>query len=151
MARQRALFPANEKPTVGSDGRFFGIRLKRGSLINRRLEPFTGFKLWLLGCRYLDRLASARIAAGGRLAVGNAESTETNETDFGTASQCAGDGIENTINGFCRIGFGKARTTGYGSNEIIFIHGSTPSVGGGWLNSDSLQHMASRVRSRHKV
>ena len=38
--------------------------------------------------------------------------------------------IKNTIDGFAGIGLGESRAVSYGCNEIILIHGSTPSVNG---------------------
>ena len=121
IAENRTMYPKTE-PAAQRQPVHTQVRKNRCLVVNRVLEPFTCFELRLLGSRDLDRFTSPRITAGRGLPISNAESTETNQSNFSATFERPGDRIEHRVYSFRRISFGEVRTVGHGSHEIILVH-----------------------------
>src|SRR4029077_4490557 len=76
----------------------------------------------------LDLLASARIAAGARGALGDHEITEADDLHFLARFQAGGDGIERRVDGLARASFRHAGAFRNCRDEIILVHEASLSL-----------------------
>src|SRR5262245_17325664 len=92
------------------------------ALVNRVLEGLTGLELRLFGRRDLELLAGPGIARLGRTAIGDREGPEADQTHLITTLQGRGDGVEDAVDGFRRVGLRQASCAGYLRNQIVLVH-----------------------------
>ena len=94
--------------------------------VDRVFQALAGLEFRLLGSRNLNLLAGTRIAANRRLAVGNAESTEADQTNLGALFQGVRDRIKHRIDSTSRVRFGETGIIGNCSNKIVLVQGKAP-------------------------
>lgn len=103
---------------------FFSERLS--TLVDGVLQTLASLELRLFRCRNIDFFTGTRVATFRSCTRSNGEGTEADETNFVTAFECIGNGIENRVNGLCSVSFRQISFSGDTSNEIVFVHFLAP-------------------------
>src|SRR3546814_8428378 len=80
----------------------------RMRLLHRVFQALAGLEFRLRGCSDVDGLAGARVPPGRRRTFAHSEGAEPDETNTVDGLQCAGDHVEDGVDGLGGIRIGRA-------------------------------------------